>query len=113
MSRIESGKMYLEEKPCSLPEILHGLRNIEKYPLRAVSSNIGISSGAISHGVHPLTVVNEGILNRSLISRIASAFLVCQFIVSLLLFDISMVFSFITEIKQPPYFPKIIECEVS
>lgn len=28
MSRIESGKMRLEEKPCSLPEILHGLRSI-------------------------------------------------------------------------------------
>lgn len=28
MSRIESGKMHLEEKPCSLPEILHGLCNI-------------------------------------------------------------------------------------
>ncbi len=28
MSRIESGKMHLEEKACSLPEILHGLQNI-------------------------------------------------------------------------------------
>ena len=28
MSRIESGKIRLEEKPCSLPDILHGLRNI-------------------------------------------------------------------------------------
>ncbi len=28
MSRIENGKMHLEEKPCSLPEILHGLRSI-------------------------------------------------------------------------------------
>ncbi len=28
MSRIESGKLQLEEKPCSLPDILHGLRNI-------------------------------------------------------------------------------------
>ncbi|MDE7361076.1 MAG: response regulator [Oscillospiraceae bacterium] len=28
MSRIESGKMHLDEKPCSLPEILHGLKNI-------------------------------------------------------------------------------------
>ena len=28
MSRIESGKMYLDEKPCSLPDILHGLRSI-------------------------------------------------------------------------------------
>lgn len=28
MSRIESGKMHLEEKLCSLPDILHGLHNI-------------------------------------------------------------------------------------
>lgn len=28
MSRIESGKMHLDEKPCSLPEVLHGLQNI-------------------------------------------------------------------------------------
>lgn len=28
MSRIESGKMRLEEKPCMLPEILHGLCNM-------------------------------------------------------------------------------------
>ncbi len=28
MSRIESGKMHLEEKPCSLPDILHNLRSI-------------------------------------------------------------------------------------
>ena len=28
MSRIESGKLQLAEKPCSLPDILHGLRNI-------------------------------------------------------------------------------------
>ena len=28
MSRIESGKMHLDEKPASLPDILHGLHNI-------------------------------------------------------------------------------------
>lgn len=28
MSRIESGKIQLDEQPCSLPDILHGLRNI-------------------------------------------------------------------------------------
>ncbi|MDE7014259.1 MAG: response regulator, partial [Kineothrix sp.] len=28
MSRIESGRIHLEEKLCSLPDILHGLRNI-------------------------------------------------------------------------------------
>ena len=35
MSRIESGRMHLEEKPCSLPEILHGLRNILQADIRA------------------------------------------------------------------------------
>lgn len=35
MSRIESGKMHLEEKPCRLPEILHGLRNIVQADIRA------------------------------------------------------------------------------
>ena len=35
MSRIESGKMHLEEKPCSLPEILHGLRNIVQADIHA------------------------------------------------------------------------------
>ncbi|MCI8609365.1 MAG: response regulator [Firmicutes bacterium] len=28
MSHIESGKIHLEEQPCSLPDILHGLRSI-------------------------------------------------------------------------------------
>ena len=28
MSRIESGKMHLDDKPCGLPDILHGLRSI-------------------------------------------------------------------------------------
>lgn len=28
MSRIESGKIHLDEQPCGLPDILHGLRNI-------------------------------------------------------------------------------------
>ena len=35
MSRIESGKIYLEEKPCSLPDILHGLRNIVQADVHA------------------------------------------------------------------------------
>lgn len=35
MSRIESGKMHLEEKPCRLPDILHGLRNIVQADIRA------------------------------------------------------------------------------
>ena len=35
MSRIESGKMHLEEKSCRLPDILHGLRNILQSDIRA------------------------------------------------------------------------------
>ncbi|MDE6674967.1 MAG: HAMP domain-containing histidine kinase, partial [Acetatifactor sp.] len=35
MSRIESGKMHLEEKPCSLPDILHNLRNIMQADIHA------------------------------------------------------------------------------
>lgn len=35
MSRIESGKMHLEEKPCSLPDILHNLRSIMQADIHA------------------------------------------------------------------------------
>ncbi len=35
MSRIESGKMHLEEALCSLPDILHGLRSIVQADIRA------------------------------------------------------------------------------
>ena len=35
MSRIESGKVHLEEAPCSLEEILNGLRNILQADVRA------------------------------------------------------------------------------
>ncbi|MDE6615373.1 MAG: response regulator, partial [Lachnospiraceae bacterium] len=35
MSRIESGKIHLEEKPCSLPDILHGLHNIIQADIHA------------------------------------------------------------------------------
>lgn len=35
MSRIESGKMHLEEKACSLPDILHGLRSIVQSDIHA------------------------------------------------------------------------------
>ncbi len=35
MSRIESGKMHLEENPCHLPDIMHGLRNIVQAEVHA------------------------------------------------------------------------------
>ena len=35
MSRIESGKMHLEEAPTNLPDILHGLRSIIQSDIHA------------------------------------------------------------------------------
>ena len=35
MSRIESGKIRLDEEPCNLPDILHGLRNIIQADIHA------------------------------------------------------------------------------
>ncbi|MCM1185538.1 MAG: response regulator [Lachnoclostridium sp.] len=44
MSRIESGKMQLDEKPCSLPDILHGLRNILQADIRAKQLDLQIDT---------------------------------------------------------------------
>lgn len=42
MSHIESGKIRLDEKPCSLPDILHGLRNILQADIRAKQMDLQI-----------------------------------------------------------------------
>ncbi len=52
MSRIESGKIYLEEKPCSLPDILHGLRNIVQADVHAKQMELYMDA---------VDVKNEGI----------------------------------------------------
>ncbi len=44
MSRIESGKMHLEETLCSLPEILHGLRSIIQGDLRAKQLDFSVDT---------------------------------------------------------------------
>ncbi len=44
MSRIESGKMHLEEKPCRLPDILHGLRNIVQADIHAKQLDLYIDT---------------------------------------------------------------------
>ncbi|MDE7262244.1 MAG: PAS domain S-box protein, partial [Oscillospiraceae bacterium] len=70
MSRIESGKMYLEEKPCSLPEILHGLRNIVQADVHA--KQLELSMDAVD-------VVNEDIycdrlrLNQVLLNLLSNS----------------------------------------
>lgn len=49
MSRIESGKMQLEEKPCSLPEILNGLRNILQADINAKKIDMSIEAVSLEH----------------------------------------------------------------
>lgn len=44
MSRIESGKIHIEEKPCSLPEILHELRNMLQADIHAKQLDLYIDT---------------------------------------------------------------------
>ena len=47
MSRIESGKVHLEEKPCSLPDILHGLCDILQPDVHAKKLKLHVSTVGI------------------------------------------------------------------
>jgi len=70
MSRIESGKMSLEEKPCSLPEILHSLRNIIQADVHAKQLDLYMDA---------MDVVNEDIycdrlrLNQVLLNLLSNS----------------------------------------
>ena len=70
MSHIESGKLHLEEKLCSLPEILHGLRNILQADIHAKQLELQIDT---------VDVVDENIycdklrLNQVLLNLLSNA----------------------------------------
>ncbi len=70
MSRIESGKMHLEEKACSLSDILNGLRNIVQADIRAKQLDLFIDA---------LDVLDEDIycdklrLNQVLLNLVSNA----------------------------------------
>ncbi len=70
MSRIESGKIYLEEKPCRLPDILHSLRNIVQADVHAKQLELYIDT---------VDVINEQIfcdklrLNQVLLNLLSNA----------------------------------------
>ena len=49
MSRIESGKISLEEKPCTLPDILHGLRNIVQADIHAKQMELYMDAVDVIH----------------------------------------------------------------
>ena len=50
MSRVESGKLQLEEKPCSLPELLDELRGILQGEISAKHLNLSIDTADIVNG---------------------------------------------------------------
>ena len=70
MSHIESGKLQLDEKLCSLPEILHGLRNILQADIHAKQLDLQIDT---------VDVVDEDIycdklrLNQVLLNLLSNA----------------------------------------
>jgi len=49
MSHIESGKIHLEEEPCSLPDILHELRNIIQGDVHAKQLDLYMDAVDIRH----------------------------------------------------------------
>ena len=49
MSRIESGKVKIVEKPCSLPNIIHDLRNILQADIKAKRLNFYIDTMDVEH----------------------------------------------------------------
>lgn len=49
MSRIESGKVRLVEAPCSLPDILHGLRNIVQTDVHAKQLDLYMDAVDVVH----------------------------------------------------------------
>ena len=49
MSRIESGRMHLDEKPCSLPDILHGLRSILQSDIHAKQLELYMDAVDVLH----------------------------------------------------------------
>lgn len=70
MSRIESGKIHLEEKPCILPDILEGLNNILQADIREKQLELNIDT---------VDIQNEGIwcdklrLNQVLLNLLSNA----------------------------------------
>lgn len=49
MSRIESGKMHLEEGPCTLPEILHGICNMIRPDIQKKQMELKINIANVRH----------------------------------------------------------------
>ena len=70
MSRIESGKLQLDQKPCSLPDILHGLRNIVQADIHAKQLELYMDTVDV---VHEEIVCDNLRLNQVLLNLLGNA----------------------------------------
>ena len=70
MSRIESGKMHLEEKPCCLPDMLQGLRNIVQADVHAKQLELYIETSDI---VHEEIICDKLRLNQVLLNILSNS----------------------------------------
>ena len=70
MSRIESGKVSIEEAPCSLPEMLENLESIVCGDLEAGKLEFSLDTSAL---VHPCVVCDKLRLNQVLLNVLSNA----------------------------------------
>ncbi|MDE7219394.1 MAG: PAS domain-containing protein [Oscillospiraceae bacterium] len=70
MSRIESGKVVIDEMPCSLPEVLRHLQSMIQGDLEAKKLNFHLDDSAL---VHPYAVCDRLRLNQVLLNALSNA----------------------------------------
>ena len=70
MSRIESGRMVIEEAPCSLPEVLSDLQSIIRADLEAKEQNFRLDDHTL---VHPYITCDRLRLNQVLLNILSNA----------------------------------------
>ncbi|WP_251317176.1 PAS domain-containing protein [Flintibacter muris] len=70
MSRIESGKVVIDEKPCSLSQILRDLQSIIQADLTEKKLNFCLDDSAL---IHPYVVCDQLRLNQVLLNILSNA----------------------------------------
>ena len=70
MSRIESGKVVIEEAPCSLPQVLHDLQSMVQSDLQTKELSLRLDGSAL---IHPYVVCDRLRLNRVLLNVLSNA----------------------------------------
>ena len=70
MSRIESGKIHLDTAPCSLPEVLHGMRSIVQADIHAKQLELHIDAVDV---IHEEVCCDKLRLNQMLLNLMSNA----------------------------------------